>query len=69
MPQTGAVASAKGRLAVARRWHPESDPTPLQRDLAAAKLEAYVARVVAEAPPLTREQADKIAVLLRGGAA
>jgi hypothetical protein len=30
-------------------------------------LEAYVARIVAEAPPLTAEQRDRIAMLLRGG--
>lgn len=69
MPQTGAVASAKGKLAVARRWHPESDNSPLRRDLASAKLEAYVAKVVAEAPPLTPDQINRVSVLLRGGAA
>lgn len=36
--------------------------------LAAAKLEAYVARVVAEAPPLSATQAHRIASLLGGGA-
>lgn len=71
MPQPGAVASAKGKLAVARRWHPESDDSPLRRDLAAAKIEAYVAKVVAEAPPLSPEQRDRLAMLFRpsGGAA
>lgn len=68
MPPTGAVASAKGKLAVARRWHPDTDNSSLRRDLAAAKLEAYVSRVVSEAPPLTVEQLDRVAVLLRGGA-
>jgi hypothetical protein len=58
------------RIAAATRW---GNKTPkiqeLQRDLAAEKLEAYVSRVVAAAPPLTREQLDRVAVLLRGGAA
>lgn len=30
------------------------------------RLAAYVARVVAEAPPLTAAQADRLALLLRG---
>lgn len=38
-------------------------------DHAASKIAAYVQRVVAEAPPLTPAQRDRIAVLLRGGAA
>jgi hypothetical protein len=38
-----------------------------RRDLAATRLEEHVRRVVAEAPPLSDEQRDKIANLLRGG--
>jgi len=40
----------------------------LRAEYAEAKLLAYVAKVVGEAPPLTPEQRDRIAVLLRGGA-
>jgi hypothetical protein len=36
-----------------------------RRNLAAAKLDAYIQRVIAEAPPLTPEQRDRLAVLLR----
>lgn len=61
------VLKARARLAVNTRHHPELEHTDLKRDLAAAKLEAYVSRVVAEAPPLTPEQLDRIAVLLRPG--
>lgn len=65
------VLTARSRLGVAAR---RKDPLQIEtarRDLAAAKLEAHIARVVAEAPPLTREQLDRIAVLIRsaGGAA
>lgn len=67
MPKFPSVATAKSRLAVSTRWHPHQDQTELRRDLAAAKLEAYVSRVVAEAPPLTAEQLDRVAVLLRPG--
>jgi len=38
-----------------------------ERDLAAAKLADYVAKVVDAAPPLTPAQRDRIAALLRGG--
>lgn len=56
-------------LAARSRFHPEDDHTELRRDLKAANLAEYVRRVVSEAPPLTPEQANRIAVLLRGGAA
>ncbi|WP_142031694.1 hypothetical protein [Arthrobacter sp. SLBN-112] len=36
-----------------------------RRRLAAAKLEQYISKVVAEAPPLSKEQVDRIALLLR----
>ena len=62
---------ARNRLGVVRRHHPDDHAaiTDARRALAAAKLEDYVERVVAEAPPLTVEQRDKIALLLRGSAA
>ncbi len=39
----------------------------LRGDYAEAKLADYVAKVVAEAPPLTPAQRDRVAALLRGG--
>jgi hypothetical protein len=59
------VVFARNRLGVASRG---SDPDAIadaRRELAAAKLEAYVAKVVAEAPPLSPEQRDRIALLFR----
>ncbi len=44
------------------------DTTQTAADLAAERLAEYVAKVVAQAPPLTAAQRDRIAVLLRGGA-
>lgn len=38
-----------------------------RRELAAAKLEDYVRRVVDAAPPLTEAQRDRITAILRGG--
>jgi hypothetical protein len=37
-----------------------------RRVLAEEKIKAYVEKVVAEAPPLTHEQRDRLALLLRG---
>lgn len=63
MPSSAILA--RNSLGVATRT---GDPLKIRnarRDLAAAKLEIYVAKVVAQAPPLTDDQANKIASLLR----
>lgn len=62
------VIQARSKVGVAsRRGNPEQISNA-RRELAAAKLEAYVAAVLAEAPPLTPEQLDRIAVLLHSKA-
>lgn len=54
---------------LSRSRHPDDpDLVTARRDLKAARLEDYVARVIASAPPLTGEQRDRIAVLLAGAA-
>jgi hypothetical protein len=63
------VLSLRGKLAAKERFYPGSDHSSLQRELKAANLAAYVERVVSEAPPLTPEQLDRVAGLLRGSAA
>lgn len=57
----------RAKVASLSRVRPNDDPELLaaRRDLKAAKLEEYVARVVATAPPLTDEQASRIASMLR----
>lgn len=57
----------RGRVASLSRSRPATDPDLInaRRDLAAAKLDAYIKKVVSEAPPLTDEQRDRIAALLR----
>ena len=66
MPSSGnETRSLQGRAAAAKRWNrPDSDA--LARDLAAARIADYVKRVVDAAPPLTPEQRDRLALLLRG---
>lgn len=63
------INKARAQLAVrVRDGKPVEDA---RRDLAAAKLEQYISKVVAEAPPLSAEQLDRISCLLRpkGGSA
>lgn len=64
------VQSAKGRKARATALHGIGSPQVLEasRDLAAAKLEQYIAQVVSEAPPLTQAQRSKLSALIGGGA-
>ncbi|MFF5020324.1 hypothetical protein [Micrococcus luteus] len=57
----------RARVASLSRSRSADDPELIaaRQSLKAMKLEEYVARVVAEAPPLTDAQCDRIAALLR----
>lgn len=59
--------TARNRLAVVAKRQPDDQAAiaAARRDLAAAKLEDYIERVVASAPPLTADQRDRLALLLR----
>lgn len=61
------VATARSRVASLTRSRPVHDPefVAARRDLASANIQAYVEKVVSAAPPLTIEQIDAIAALLR----
>lgn len=63
-----AIAKARARRA-GLHARPINDPDRLdaERDLAAAKIAAYISKVVAQAPPFTREQVDQLRVLLEPG--
>lgn len=65
------IRTTRARVAALTKHHPNGSPTltGARRDHAAEKLAEYVERTVAEAPPLTPAQRDRIAVLLRGSAA
>ena len=60
----------RARIAALSRSRTPDDPDLLVARLEhrAARLEEYVARAVAEAPPLTPEMRDRIALLLRTAA-
>ncbi len=64
------VNHERGRVAALSRSRTADDPelVTARINLRAEKLAAHVAKVVAQAPPLSPAQRDRIAVLLRGGA-
>ena len=64
----GSPRHERARVAHAVRFYgPDAPQTAdARRDLAAANLAAYIRRVVDQAPPLTSEQRDRLALLLRG---
>lgn len=66
MGQSSAL-EARNRYGAIKRHHPDDVDriAAARRDLAAAKLEDYIERTVASAPPLTDEQLERIAPLLR----
>ena len=57
----------RARVAALSRDRAANDPDLLdaRRNLRAARLEEYIARTVAAAPPLTDEQRSRLALLLR----
>jgi hypothetical protein len=64
------VRTTRARVAALTKHHPDGSPalTGARRDHAAEKLAENVAKIVAQAPPLSAAQRDRIAALLRGGA-
>jgi hypothetical protein len=64
---TDRIRKAKSALGVATRRNDTDAARQARRDLAAAKIEQYVRRVVEEAPPLSPQQRDHLASLLDGG--
>lgn len=65
------ATNARARIAALSRSREPDDPALIEarRDLAEASIQAYIERTVAAAPPLTSEQRDRLALLLRGGGA
>ncbi|WP_104132654.1 hypothetical protein [Cryobacterium sp. M91] len=57
----------RARVASLSRSRPADDPdlVAARLRLKAARVEDYITRVVSEAPPLTPEQRDRLAALLR----
>lgn len=60
----------RGRVAALSRSRSADDPdlTEARQQLKAEGLAEHIAKTVAEWPPLTTAQRDRLALLLRGGA-
>lgn len=69
MPSTMGPESRRIRAKIARtiQRDQQADVTDLRREFATARIADHIKRVVDAAPPLTPEQRDRLALLLRGG--
>jgi hypothetical protein len=67
MAPSAAIAHYRGKTAGLTRSRTSDDPELVEarRDLAAERLAEYIARTLETAPPLTPEQRDRLALLLR----
>jgi type IV secretory pathway TrbF-like protein len=63
------VLSARGRLGYAQKVGNADTIATARQELVAAKIESYIQRVVADAPPLSPAQRNRLAALFLGGAA
>jgi hypothetical protein len=61
------VAVVRGRLGMAVKAGDQKRVDELRRELNEAVAEAYIQRLIDSAPPLTQEQRDRLARLLRTG--
>lgn len=64
------VTHYAGTVGALSRSRTPDDPELIaaRKNLRVAKLQDHIAKVVAEAGPLSREQQDRLGTLLRGGA-
>jgi hypothetical protein len=69
VPMSRESRSMRARVAALSRDRAPDDPeyVDAQRQFRTARLAEYVAEVVAKAPPLTDEQLEQVAALLRAG--
>ena len=64
---TPAEKTQRARVAALRRHRPNDPKTDeLAAEFKADRLSQYIKRVVDSAPPLTAQQRDRLALLLRG---
>ena len=64
-------ARIRGELGATKRHHPDNQQkiTELTLELKASTLASHIEQLVSTWPPLSAEQRDKLALLLRGNAA
>ena len=63
-PTKSPVQHLTGRLIAQKRWHPDTDTTALEQDLAACRISEYARKIMAEAPALTQSHIDDVAAIL-----
>ncbi|MGY1640058.1 hypothetical protein ACI782_02860 [Geodermatophilus sp. SYSU D00703] len=70
MAHSQAVAKARSALGIHHRWHADDAAglTERRREFVTEKLAAYIERTLAEAPPLTADQRDRLTKLLHSPA-
>ena len=59
----------RSAIATAKRRNPSADVTDLRQKLREERLAEHIRAVVDEAPPLPQAARDRLALVLRGGAA
>lgn len=64
MPSHDPVRRALQAKTASAVRHGAANASDLHRDLAAMRIEDYIRKIVASAPPLTDEQKSRLAVLL-----
>lgn len=65
---TPADRTSRARLAAQKRHHPDSEQTQtLAAEYATDSLARHIAKIVAQAPPLSEEQRSRLALLLHQG--
>lgn len=69
MPVSKQSAMLRAMSNSLQRYHAADDPELIaaRRNLAAEQLAEHVERIVSVAPPLTEEQLERVAALLRSG--
>lgn len=68
-PKPANLRPLQAKIARSVRLGDQAAETEARRTYAVAKLDDYIQRVIDAAPPLTQEQAERLAALLLGGAA
>ncbi len=67
MAHSPAVAKARAALGIHHRWHADDTAglADRRRDFLTEKLAAYIERTLADAPPLTSDQRQRLTSLLK----
>jgi hypothetical protein len=65
MPLSPKQSTLRARLAATTRHHPDADASKLRTELRTETAAEYIRRLVDEAPPLSDDQRNRLASILR----